>query len=56
MKGLNDDEICDFVALTEDKVTSTLLVSYGLTSDLFVFSLWMCGSLNTCRLMEINGV
>ena len=22
MKGLNDDEICDFVAMTQDKVTT----------------------------------
>ena len=60
MKGLNDDEICDFVALTQDMVRNVVCVdkndqffnaSNFMSFDCYVCSLLMFVLLNTCHLM-----
>ena len=57
MKGLNDDEICDFVQLTEHKVCPLRTLQIVVIIVLFPrIRHWISDSLNTCRLTEIVGI
>ena len=52
MRGLNDDELCDFVELTRDKVGDCVLIINGLY---VIGSVLMCASSSICHLMVTSG-
>jgi len=53
MRGLNDDELCDFVELTRDKVGNCVIISNG--SYVSCGSVLMYASSSICHLMVTSG-